>query len=210
MPSANARAQLPSLTRRRTGAEEDRRSAAPRPVTTFPNTSRAPSSAVSNGGWPCTRSKALDSYVRYLQQTPSEVEALFRDLLIGVTNFFRDPEAFAVLENRSFPTLFADQPAGAVIRVWSAGCSTGEEAYSIAILLQEHMEALKQSYTIQVFATDIDSRAIATARSGLYPASIAADLSPQRLARFFTAVPTAAPTESTKVSATCWSSRSRM
>ena len=133
--------------------------------------------------------KALDSYVRYLQETPSEVEALFRDLLIGVTNFFRDPEAFAVLEKQVIPTLFADQPAGAVIRVWSAGCSTGEEAYSIAILLQEHMEALKQSYTIQVFATDIDNRAIATARSGLYPASIAADLSPQRLARFFTAVP---------------------
>ncbi|MBL8375403.1 chemotaxis protein CheB [Accumulibacter sp.] len=133
--------------------------------------------------------KALDSYVRYLQETPPEVEALFRDLLIGVTNFFRDPEAFAVLEKQVIPTLFANQPAGAVIRVWSAGCSTGEEAYSIAILLQEHMETLKQSYTAQVFATDIDSRAIATARSGLYPASIAADLSPQRLARFFMAVP---------------------
>jgi two-component system CheB/CheR fusion protein len=89
--------------------------------------------------------KALDSYVRYLQETPSEVEALFRDLLIGVTNFFRDPEAFAVLEQRVIPTLFAGQPAGAVIRVWSAGCSTGEEAYSLAILLQEHMEAVKQS-----------------------------------------------------------------
>jgi two-component system CheB/CheR fusion protein len=133
--------------------------------------------------------KARDSYVSYLRETPPEVEALFRDLLIGVTNFFRDPEAFAVLEKQIIPTLFANQPADAVIRVWSAGCSTGEEAYSIAILLQEHMETLKQGYTAQVFATDIDSRAIATARSGLYPASIAADLSPQRLARFFTAVP---------------------
>ncbi len=133
--------------------------------------------------------EAIDSYVKYLQQTPAEVEALFRDLLIGVTNFFRDPEAFRVLEVEVIPKLFADRPAGGVVRVWSTGCSTGEEAYSLAILLQERMEALKQSYTVQVFATDIDSRAIATARAGLYPSSIAADMSPERLARFFTAVP---------------------
>ena len=130
---------------------------------------------------------ALDGYVKYLQQTPAEVEALFRDLLIGVTNFFRDPEAFKVLEEQVIPELFADKPAGAVVRVWTVGCSTGEEAYSIAILLVERMEALKQSYTVQVFATDIDSRAIVTARAGLYPASIATDISPERLARFFTA-----------------------
>ena len=129
---------------------------------------------------------AIDSYVRYLQQTPAEVEALFRDLLIGVTNFFRDPEACKVLEEQVIPRLFDDKPAGAVVRVWSTGCSTGEEAYSIAILLQERMDALKQNYAVQLFATDIDSRAIATARAGLYPASIAADLSPERLARFFT------------------------
>ena len=129
----------------------------------------------------------IDLYVKYLQQTPVEVEALFRDLLIGVTNFFRDPEAFQVLEGQIIPRLFDDKPAGSVVRVWSTGCSTGEEAYSIAILLQERMEVLKQSYTVQVFATDIDSRAIATARAGLYPASIAADLLPERLARFFTA-----------------------
>ena len=133
--------------------------------------------------------EALDSYVRYLQQTPTEVEALFRDLLIGVTSFFRDPGAFTVLEQQIVPQLFADLSPGAVIRVWSAGCSTGEEAYSIAILLEEHREALKQSYTIQVFATDIDRRAIATARIGVYPASIAGDVSPQRLARFFMALP---------------------
>ncbi len=112
-------------------------------------------------------------YVRYLQQTPVEVEALFRDLLIGVTNFFRDPEAFEALQELSIPRLFANKPAGSVIRVWVLGCSTGEEAYSIAILLQEKLEALKQKYKIQVFATDIDSRAIDTARSGIYPASIA-------------------------------------
>ena len=97
-----------------------------------------------------------------MQQTPAEVEALFRDLLIGVTNFFRDPEAFEALEEQVIPQLFAGKPAGAVIRVWSPGCSTGEEAYSIAILLQERMEALKQSFKVQVFATDIDSRAIDT------------------------------------------------
>ncbi len=131
----------------------------------------------------------LDGYVRHLQQTPAEVEALFRDLLIGVTNFFRDPEPFKVLEEQAIPRIFAGKPAGAAIRVWSVGCSTGEEAYSLAILLQERMEALKQSYTLQVFATDIDSQAIATARAGIYPASIAADISPERLARFFTVEP---------------------
>ena len=130
--------------------------------------------------------EGIDGYVKYLQQTPAEVEALFRDLLIGVTNFFRDPEAFQVLEDQIIPKLFAHKSPGAVIRVWTTGCSTGEEAYSIAILLVERMEALKASFTVQLFATDIDIQAIATARTGLYPASIAADLSPERLARFFT------------------------
>ena len=130
---------------------------------------------------------ALESYVRFLQQTPTEAEALFRDLLIGVTNFFRDPDAFKVLEDQVIPKLFEDKAAGSAVRVWCTGCSTGEEAYSIAILLQERMESLKQHFTVQLFATDIDSRAIATARSGLYPANIAADISPERLARFFSA-----------------------
>jgi two-component system CheB/CheR fusion protein len=131
--------------------------------------------------------ETIDGYVKFLQQTPAEVEALFRDLLIGVTNFFRDPEAFKALEEQIMPKLFADKPAGATIRVWSPGCSTGEEAYSIAILLQEQLESRKQSFKVQVFATDIDSRAIAAARAGLYPASIAADIAPERLARFFAA-----------------------
>lgn len=131
----------------------------------------------------------LGSYVKYLQQTPSEIEALFRDLLIGVTNFFRDPEVFDVLEREIIPKLFADKAAGSVVRVWSTGCSTGEEAYSIAILLQERMEALKKNFIVQVFATDIDSRAITVARAGVYPASIAADVNPERLARFFSMEP---------------------
>ncbi len=129
---------------------------------------------------------SIDRYVQYLQRTPAEVEALFRDLLIGVTSFFRDPEAFRVLEAQVIPRLFEGKPPGALIRVWTPGCSTGEEAYSIAILLVERMEELRQTYTVQVFATDIDGQAIAAARTGLYPASIAADLSPERLARFFT------------------------
>lgn len=131
----------------------------------------------------------LDEYVRYLQQTPADVESLFRDLLIGVTNFFRDPEAFRALEEQAIPRLFADRPTGALIRVWVPGCSTGEEAYSITILLQERMEELKQSFKLQVFATDIDRRAIDCARAGIYPASIAGDISPERLARFFSQEP---------------------
>jgi two-component system CheB/CheR fusion protein len=127
----------------------------------------------------------LDGYVRYLQHTPAEVEALFRDLLIGVTSFFRDPQAFEALQEQVIPRLFDHQHAGAGVRVWVPGCSTGEEAYSIAMLLQEHRQDLKQNLKVQVFATDIDRQAIEQARAGVYPASIAADVSPQRLGRFF-------------------------
>jgi two-component system CheB/CheR fusion protein len=135
------------------------------------------------------RIETIEDYTKFLQQTPMEGEALLRDLLIGVTSFFRDPTAFQLLEEQIIPKLFADKQAGGLIRVWSVGCSTGEEAYSVAILLQERMESLKQNYTVQIFATDIDRQAIATARAGLYPASVAADLSPERLARYFTAEP---------------------
>ncbi len=130
--------------------------------------------------------KTIDGYLQYLQQKPTEVDALLHDLLIGVTSFFRDPAAFKELETQVIPQLFANKPAGAAIRIWSIGCSTGEEAYSIAILLQERMATLKQSYNVQIFASDIDRQAIATARAGLYSASIVDALSPERLARFFT------------------------
>ena len=133
----------------------------------------------------------VDSYVKYLQQTPPEVDALFGDLLIGVTNFFRDPDVFAALEKDIIPKLFDAKPAGSVIRIWSTGCSTGEEAYSLAILMQERIELLKRNYSVQIFATDIDSRAITIARTGLYPASIAADMTPARLERFFSPLPDA-------------------
>jgi two-component system CheB/CheR fusion protein len=133
--------------------------------------------------------EALDGYVQYLQKTAQEIEALFADLLIGVTSFFRDPEAFKVLAGQVIPQLFANKPDGEVVRVWSPGCSTGEEAYSLAILLLEHMEANERRYAVQLFATDIDGRAMATARAGRYPATIASDVSPERLARFFTREP---------------------
>lgn len=130
--------------------------------------------------------ESMEEYVKYLQNEPNEPDALFRDLLIGVTNFFRDPEAFEELQKRVIPHLFEAKRAGKIVRVWVPGCSTGEEAYSIAIILQEHMEKLQQSFAIQVFATDIDKKAIETARAGVYPASIADDILPDRLAKYFT------------------------
>jgi two-component system, chemotaxis family, CheB/CheR fusion protein len=127
----------------------------------------------------------LIDYVRYLQKNPLEIETLFRELLIGVTNFFRDPDAFAVLEKEVIPRLFEGRPMDQAVRVWVPGCSTGEEAYSIAILIREQLEALKRDFKIQIFATDIDSDAIQKARSGVYPDGILADVSEERLERFF-------------------------
>ncbi len=131
-----------------------------------------------------TQIDRLEDYVRYLRENPLEVDTLFRELLIGVTNFFRDPEAFASLQTRVIPRLF-DRPPGDGVRVWTPGCSTGEEAYSLAILIREHLDEVKQNYPAQVFATDLDVEAIEKARAGVYPDSIAADVSPERLARFF-------------------------
>ncbi|MFH0780821.1 MAG: chemotaxis protein CheB [Pseudomonadota bacterium] len=133
--------------------------------------------------------ETLDKYQKYLQKNPAEIEALFRDLLIGVTSFFRDPLAFKALEERVIPGLFAGKPADGVIRVWTPGCSTGEEAYSLAILLQEGLEKFKTDFKVLIFATDIDSQAIATARAGMYPAKIADTITPERLTRFFTLEP---------------------
>ena len=130
----------------------------------------------------------IEGYVAYLQQSPAEVVALFNDLLIGVTSFFRDPEAFAALEH-ALPGLLADKPPGATVRLWSAACSTGEEAYSLAILVGEHVASVAQGYKVQIFATDIDGRAIAAARAGVYPASVVEHLSAERLARSFTLEP---------------------
>jgi len=131
----------------------------------------------------------IEDYLKYLQQSDVETGALFKDLIIGVTNFFRDTDSFNSLNENSIPKLFAGKKTGSLVRVWSAGCSTGEEAYSIAILLQEYIESTRQNFVTQVFATDIDPDAIAYARAGIYPSSIAADITPERLERFFTPEP---------------------
>ncbi|HEY3360379.1 MAG TPA: CheR family methyltransferase [Methanosarcina sp.] len=129
---------------------------------------------------------SLDKYVLHLQQKPDEVDALFQDLLIGVTSLFRNPTAFEALKEKVIPNLFIGKHPDSTIRIWVPGCSTGEEAYSIGILLKEQMEILKKNFKVQIFATDIDSRAILKARNGVYPPTISIDISPERLNRFFT------------------------
>lgn len=127
----------------------------------------------------------ISHYVKYLQKAEAEVHILFKDLLIGVTSFFRDPAAFEKLKELFLTRLLVGKPDDYTLRIWVAGCSSGEEAYSIAILLQECMETLNRHFDVQIFGTDIDGNAITTARSGVYPLSIAADVGPSRLKRFF-------------------------
>ncbi len=127
----------------------------------------------------------LEKYVIFLQHDSDEVDALFRDLLIGVTRFFRDPDAFDFFEGECLPKLFGDKPRDTPLRIWVAGCSTGEEAYSLAITVEEYLEKHNRSDRVQIFATDIDNKAIITARAGVYPASIAADISEERLSKYF-------------------------
>jgi len=127
----------------------------------------------------------LGEYIEHLKSTPEEVTALFKDLLIGVTNFFRDPEAFSSLEEKALPPLFEAKSANDTFRVWIAGCGSGEEAYSITMLLQELAAKTGKNPRIQVFATDLDRASIDKARAGVYPESIAGDISPERLRHFF-------------------------
>jgi len=128
----------------------------------------------------------MSDYLRYLQKYPEELDTLFKELVIGVTNFFRDREAFECLKKKVIPSLFEDKTSdSSVLRVWVPGCSTGEEAYSLGILLQEHMEQTKREIKVQIFATDIDNSAIETARAGTYPHGIGVDVRPERLRRFF-------------------------
>ena len=130
----------------------------------------------------------MAAYVRYLQENSQELELLFKELLIGVTSFFRDPAAWERLRAQAVPTLLAGRPPGHALRAWVPGCSTGEEAYSLAIVLREAVEEFKPmgQFTVQVFATDLDRHAIDKARQGFFPDNLAADVSPERLARFFT------------------------
>jgi two-component system CheB/CheR fusion protein len=129
-----------------------------------------------------------DAYVDHLRENADEVMLLFRDLLIGVTAFFRDPEAFVALAEDALPKLVARATAEAPVRVWVPGCASGEEAYSIAILLLEQFRKADRAASIQIFATDIDEHALETARQGIYSDSIAATVSPERLKRFFVKV----------------------
>ena len=127
----------------------------------------------------------LPSYLDYLQHNSQELDLLFKELLIGVTGFFRDPEAFLVLQERTLPQLLASKPPADPLRCWVTGCSTGEEVYSLAILLLEARGHHGPSQ-MQMFATDIDPDAILRARRGIYPLGIARELSKERLERFFT------------------------
>jgi two-component system CheB/CheR fusion protein len=126
----------------------------------------------------------IDSYIERLRGDREEVQHLFQDLLIGVTQFFRDPHEFEVLE-RELPRLFEGKGADDQLRVWVLGCATGEEAYSIAILLREHMATLDNPPHVQIFATDLDARALAIARAGRYSDAIAEHITPERLTRWF-------------------------
>ncbi len=123
-------------------------------------------------------------YVLFLQKNSIEINALFKDLVIGVTGFFRDPDAFKELEKELLNVLRGKQHDTS-IRIWIVGCSTGEEAYSLAIIIAEIMETLRKSCNVQIFATDIDDDVLEVARRGIYPKSIAADISSERLNRFF-------------------------
>ena len=127
----------------------------------------------------------LVEYAHFVREHPEEARALLKDMLISVTNFFRDPKPFAVLEREFIPKMFEEKGPGGHVRVWSAGCATGEEAYSLAMLLTEYAETVATPPAVQVFATDIDEEAIQKARAGFYTPNDAADVSPERLRRFF-------------------------
>jgi two-component system, chemotaxis family, CheB/CheR fusion protein len=132
-----------------------------------------------------THCKDASGYLKFLHHNPGETRALFQDMLIGVTSFFRDPEVFAFLKENVLPGLIGRSPGDAAIRVWIPGCATGEEAFSVAIIILEHLEENDLNRQMQIFATDIDARAIEKARQGLYPQNIAIDIEEERLKRFF-------------------------
>ncbi|HEX8733771.1 MAG TPA: CheR family methyltransferase, partial [Pyrinomonadaceae bacterium] len=127
----------------------------------------------------------IPAYLEFVRDKPEEIQSLLKNLLINVTKFFRDRDAWAVLEREVIPQLFVGKKASDTVRVWSCGCASGEEAYSLAMLLSEFADALPEPPKIQVFATDVDDDAIAEAREHFYPLTIEADVSPERLRRFF-------------------------
>jgi len=129
----------------------------------------------------------IATYVHLLQENPNELEFLFKELLIGVTSFFRDPEMWEDLKNKVIIPIIKKNKQNSMLRAWIPGCSTGEEAYSLAVIFREAIKKLKaaSNTTLQIFATDLDHDAIIKAREGLFPPNIAADVSPERLSRFF-------------------------
>jgi two-component system CheB/CheR fusion protein len=131
------------------------------------------------------RLEGLPAYIERLRDDPDEVKALAADLTINVTGFFRDPEAWQVLADKVIAPLVRDRPAESTIRAWAPGCSTGEEAYSIAILVLEQAEKVNKSFDLKLFATDVADGVLSSARAGAYPASIAQDITSERLERWF-------------------------
>ena len=123
-----------------------------------------------------------------LKNSSEECHSLFREVLIGVTSFFRDAEGIAALEKLVIPKLFENRGPDEAVRVWLAGCATGEEAYSIAILLREYQREQRLDHKVQIFASDLDPEAIAYARTGIYPEGISSDLSRRRLEKYFSKV----------------------
>ncbi len=134
--------------------------------------------------------KNIAAYLPYLRENPQEVEILFNELLIGVTSFFRDPAAWEALKTMALPALLAERAPEQTLRAWVTGCSSGEEAYSLAMLFKEALDSIKpqklaKTFSLQIFATDLDAKTIEKAREGLYPVNITAEVSPDRLERFF-------------------------
>ena len=129
----------------------------------------------------------ISSYVHFLQENPKEAVILFKELMIGVTSFFRDTAVWEKLKDKVIPNMITNMQTGSILRAWIPGCSTGEEAYSLAIVFKEALEKINPQggLSLQIFATDLDNVAIEIARKGLFPASIAADVSASRLNRFF-------------------------
>ncbi|MBK9359450.1 MAG: PAS domain-containing protein [Bacteroidales bacterium] len=127
----------------------------------------------------------IENYISYLNQSPTEARILYKELLIGVTQFFRDQEAFNVTREKVIPEIFKGKQPGGNIRIWSVGCSTGEEAYSLAILFREYMDENRIDLDVKVFATDLDSESIEYASAGVYPESIISDVLPDRLRSYF-------------------------
>ena len=126
----------------------------------------------------------ISQYLRYLQENPNKIDQLYNEFLINVTNFFRDPEAYESLKENALKKLIQEKNDGDIIRIWVPGCSSGEEVYSIAIIIKEIFEETHQNFEVQIFGTDLDTDSILTARSGQYT-NISADVSPERLKKYF-------------------------